>query len=145
MQALPFLAAAGSMVQGVAGFAAGNADAKRQKMQAAEDERATTAEIERMRDEQRAAIGVQLAAQVSNGIEGGSGTALDALRQSQINAALDVIEVRRQGAARAKALREGAKSSRLQGQLSLLSGVLGAGSSYIKTSSDWAQERKAGG
>jgi DNA-binding helix-hairpin-helix protein with protein kinase domain len=145
MQALPFvLTAAGSLVQGIGGMSAANANAKRATMQAREEEVSTAAEIRRMRDEQRAVIGEQLAAQVSNGLEGGTGTALDALRQSQIEAALDVMEMRRQGAMRAAGLRQEAKDSKRAGRFALLEGVLGAGSSVLKMRSDWAQERKLG-
>lgn len=141
MQALPFLGAAGSLVQGVGGMMASNANARRADEQAGEEERATAAEIRRMRDEQRAAIGAQLAAQVSNGLEGGTGTALDALRQSQINAAFDVMEMRRQGQFKARALRTQAGDMRREGRFALLQGVLGAGSSAFKAHNDWAQER----
>lgn len=145
MQALPFLAAGGSLVKGVGGFLAGNANAKRQEAQAEEESRATEGEIRRLKDEQRAEIGNQLAAQSANGIEGGSGTALTSLRQSMVNAALDVMELRRQGVLKARALRTAAKDSRREGKFALLEGVLGAGSSIYKQGNDWAQERRRDG
>jgi hypothetical protein len=143
-QALPFLAAAGSLVQGVGGLMAGNANAKRALMERDDELQSTAGEIRRMRDQQRAQIGEQLAAQVSGGFEGGTGTALDALRQSQIEAALDVMELRRQGNLRARALEMQAKDAKREGRFALVSGILGAGSSAIKARSDWAQERRAG-
>jgi hypothetical protein len=143
--AAPFIMAAGSIVQGVAGLSAGNANAKRLRMQRDEEGRATAGEIRRMKDEQRAVIGEQLAAQVSGGLEGGSGTALASLRQSQIEAALDVMELRRQGEFKMRALEQGAKDSKREGRFALLSGVLGAGSSFVKGSNDWALERRPGG
>ena len=145
MHALPFLAAAGSIVQGVGGMMAGNANAKRAEKQASEERNASAAERRRVMDEARSQIGEQLAAQVSNGLEGGTGTALDALRQSQVNAALDVMEIRRQGELRSRALRTQAADSRREGRFALLSGVLGAGSSALQQRNDWAQERRADG
>lgn len=145
MHALPFIAAAGSLVKGVGGFMAGNANARRQEAQAEEESRATEGEIRRLKDDQRAEIGAQLAAQSANGLEGGSGTALTALRQSQVNAALDVMELRRQGVLKARALRTAASDSRREGKFALLEGVLGAGSSFYKTQNDWAQERRRDG
>jgi hypothetical protein len=139
------LAVTGSLVQGVAGLKAGNRNAKRAREQRDEELRSTAGEIRRVKDEQRSQIGELLAAQVSNGLEGGTGTALDALRQSQIEAAMDVMEMRRQGSLRARALEQQAKDSKREGRLALVQGVLGAGSSALKMRSDWAQERRAGG
>lgn len=145
MQFAPFIAAAGSFAQGIGGLAAGNANAKRAELQAGEERRAAADEARRIKDDARSAIGEQLAAQVGNGLEGGSGTALDALRQSQIEAALDVMAVRREGAYRARALETQAKDSRREGRFALLSGALGAGSSFVKMQNDWAQERRGEG
>jgi hypothetical protein len=131
-QALPFIAAAGSLVQGVGGLMAGNANAKRALMERDDELQSTAGEIRRMRDQQRAQIGEQLAAQVSGGFEGGTGTALD------------VMELRRQGNLRARALEMQAKDAKREGRFALVSGILGAGSSAIKARSDWAQERRAG-
>ncbi len=145
MQAAPFLAIAGPLFQGVAGLSAGNANAARARQQASEERRATEAEIRATKDDVRRQIGEQLAAQVSNGLEGGTGSALDALRESQVEGALDVMELRRTGRLRARALETGADDAEREGEFGLLSGVLGAGSSYLKMRSDWAQERLAGG
>ncbi len=139
------LAAGGKLVGGLGGFLSANANAARDKEQAAEERYASAAEIRRMKDEQRELIGEQLAAQVSNGLEGGSGTALTSLRQSQVNAALDVMEARRSGELRARALEQRAKDSRREGKFSLLSGIFSAGSTIYKQRSDWAQERRRGG
>lgn len=145
MQAAGFLQVAGSLFQGIAGASAARKNARRAERQAAEERRASAAEIRRFKDQARAQIGEQLAAQVGNGLEGGSGTALDSLRQSQINAALDVMEIRRQGSTRARSLEDRADDLRDEAKFSLLSGVLGAGSSHLTTRADWAQERALGG
>lgn len=143
--ALPFIGAAGSIIQGVAGLKAGNRNARRLNEQAREEQRTSAAEIRTLKDEARSVIGEQLAAQVSGGFLGGTGTALDALRQSQIEAAMDVMELRRQGELRARALRTEARDAKRAGRFALLEGVLGAASGAMKSSSDWAQERRADG
>ncbi len=144
-QALPFLAVAGSLVQGVGGLMAGESRRDAAYAQAQEERRAAAADIRQVREEARSAIGEQLASQVGNGLEGGSGTALDALRQSQIEAALDVMELRRQGIGRSRALEREGDLARREGRFALLSGVLGAGSKYLGQQSDWAQARDGAG
>ncbi len=139
--ALPFLAAAGSVVQGIGGFMAGQANKKRAFAQAKEEVRASNEQETEIRKDFRRKIGAQLAAQFGNGMEGGSGTALAALRESQLEAALDVMTTRRMGASRAAALRSQGKAEERQGYFSLASGLLGAGSSVHSQQVDWAQAR----
>jgi hypothetical protein len=79
--------------------------------------------------------------QFSNGFEGGSGTALDALRESQVNAALDAMAVRRQGIGRSDALEAEGRQAQTEGRFALASGVLGAASPIGGMKSDWAQAR----
>lgn len=141
MQALPFIAAAGALAQGVGGLAAGNADKRAADMQAREEELAAAAQVRSVREDARSRIGELLAGQWSNGMEGGSGTALDALRESQVNAAFDAMELRRQGELKARALRAQGKARQSEGRFALLSGVLGAGSQYLGQRHDWAQAR----
>lgn len=139
------LAIAGPLISGVGRMSAANANARRLDAQAAEERRSGVEDRNRLREDVRAAIGTQLAAQVSNGLEGGSGTALDALRQSQIEGALDVLELRRQTEMRARSLNVQAKDQRREGRFALLEGVIGAAAAGYKAKSDWAQERRADG
>lgn len=139
------LAVAGPLIKGAAGFAAGKRNSKRLLQQRTEEQRTALEDRNRLRDEVRSAIGVQLAAQVSNGLEGGTGTALDALRQSQIEGALDVLEMRRQGDLRARSLEVAAKDARREGRMALLEGVIGAAKAGYGVINDWAQERRADG
>lgn len=139
------LAIAGPIIKGVSGKIAGDKNAKRLRAQEREEQVTAVADRNRVREEVRSAIGMQVAAQVANGLEGGSGTALDALRQSQIEGALDVLEMRRQGELRARALRTAAKDAKRAGNMALIEGIVGAGSSVIKGRSDWAQERRLDG
>lgn len=141
VQALPFIAAASALAQGVGGLMAGNADKRAADLQAREEELAAAAQVRGVREEARAKIGELLAGQWSNGMEGGSGSALDALRESQVNAALDAMEIRRQGELKARALKAQGKARRTEGRFALLSGMLGAGSQYLVMKHDWAQAR----
>lgn len=138
------LAVAGPLISGIGGKLAGDSNAKRLRLAARDEQLSGLEERNRLRDEVRSAIGEQLAAQVSNGLEGGSGTALDALRQSQIEGALDALELRRQSEMKARSLRTQARDAKRAGNFALLEGVIGAGSAIYKQKSDWAQERKAG-
>lgn len=138
--ALPMIAtAAGSLIQGVGGAMAGRSNKKAAFAAADEDERASVEEQTEIRKNARRTIGSQLAAQWSNGMEGGSGTALDGLRESMLEAALDVVTVRRLGVSKAKALRAQGKAAEREGYFALASGVLGAASSAHSMKTDWAQ------
>lgn len=133
------LTVAGPVIQGIGGLAAGN-QAKRAAYEAARDEEmATNADALRIRDEARRAIGDQLGAQWANGFTGDSGSALDAVRESQVNAALDAMERRRQGAARARSLREEGRAAKREGIFGLASGILSGVGSAIGQKADWAQ------
>lgn len=143
VQALPMvLAAAGPIVQGIGANAAGNHNRKVAYEQALEEERATNEEALLLRDEARRKIGEQLGAQWANGFTGDSGSALDAIRESQINAALDVMERRRQGAGRARSLREEGDQRRREGRFALASGILQGVGNAVSMGTDWAQARQ---
>jgi hypothetical protein len=126
--AAPFAAVAGSLVKGVGGLMAGNAKKKADFRQARDERLTALANENDVRDQARKTIGAQLAGQFSNGFEGGSGTALDALRESQVNAALDAMAVRRQGIGRSDALEAEGRQAQTEGRFALASGVLGAAS-----------------
>lgn len=147
MHALPFIAAGAKIFSGVAGLAAGNANSRALKEQAVEEDRASLAQREQLRVDARRKIGAQFAALGEGGLEGAGsgGTALDAVRESQIEAALDAIELRRQGNARSRALEYQAKQSRRQGRFALVEGLIGGGSDAFQISNDWAQDRRVGG
>lgn len=141
MQALPFIGAASGVLQGVGGLLAGNANARAAREQAREEERAAAGQVRRVREDTRRGIGEQLAALGGGGFEGASsgGTALDLLRQSQVEAALDVLELRRQGALKARSLRREASLASREGKFALLGGFLGGASDFVRQRNDWAQ------
>lgn len=128
-----------NVIGGVGSFLSSRHNSKVLKAQAREEESAGALQSLRIAEEARRAIGQQLAAQGSNGFLGGSGSALDALTESQVNAALDAMTVRREAGMKAKSLRGEAKSQRRQGAFALAQGLLGAGNAYAGMKDDWAQ------
>lgn len=132
------LAVGGAIVKGVSAYSASRANARGLDNQADEELRASVAQESDLRVSARAAIGEQMAAQGSNGFMGGTGSALDTLRESQINAALDVLRIRREGQVKASTLKAQAKEVRRQGVFSAASALIGGASSLIGMKSDWA-------
>lgn len=145
-QAIPFVlmaaSAAGPIIQGIGANKAGKQNQKIAYGQALEEERAGNEDILRIRGEARRKIGEQAAGQWANGFTGDSGSALDYIRESQINAALDVMERRRDMAGRAKALREEGDIRRSEGKYALASGILQGVTGALSVGNDWAQARQ---
>ncbi|MBT0667029.1 hypothetical protein HT136_01435 [Novosphingobium profundi] len=138
----PEMAISGRLIQGIGGLRAGNAANRQARAQAREVESAAAAQELRVRHQARKAMGEQVAQSFANGMQGGSGSALDALTESQINAELDAMTLRREAAAKASAIRTEGRNARSQGQWSLLEGVFGAGSALAGMRDDWAQARR---
>lgn len=132
---------AGKVVSGIAGYETGKYNRKVARTRAIEEERAGAAAVARIRDGARIAIGQQLAAQGSNGFQMGSGSALDALTESQINATLDALNARQEATARARGLRVQGDIAYAQGYNSMVQGLIGAASSAAQMNSDWASAR----
>lgn len=135
------LAIAGPVMQGVGGLLAGQSNKKRAFAQAKEEMRASGEEEREVRAAARKQIGEQLAAQFSNGMMGGSGSAIDAIRESQLNAALDARELRRRGLSKSDALKSQGRAAMREGYFALAGGMLGAATGAMKQGSDWAQAR----
>lgn len=143
MQALPMILMAGSQIAGgIGGLAAGNANNRALNMQADGEIRVGTAEEARIREAAAEAIGNQVAGQWANGMTGGSGSALDAVMESRINAALDALETRRRAQIRATELRAQGKQAKREGRMALLQGFFGAASSAYQAKVDWADARR---
>lgn len=132
--------AAGNLISGIGGYEAGRFNKRMSDTEAVEIERAGAIEEGRVRDAARMAIGEQVAAQGSNGFAQGTGSALDALTQSQVNATLDAMNVRQQAAQRARAARVSGRIALAQGNNALVAGMIGAGGNAV----DWASKRKNG-
>lgn len=132
---------AGNVLNGVASYEAGKSNRKVANMNAIDAEREGVEDEARIREQARMAIGEQVAAQASGGFQPGTGTALDALRQSQINATLDALAARRQAASRARAIRYSGAQAYAQGRNALTVGMIGAAASLAQSNSDWGAAR----
>lgn len=132
---------AGNIVKGVGAFAAGQANARALHAAAKEEGIAGAAQEAQIREVSRKAIGEQVAGQFSNGFQGGTGSALDALHESAVNAAIDAMRVRREASLRAENLRKQGHHAAVQSWFDLASGILQAGTSWAAMKSDWAAAR----
>jgi hypothetical protein len=132
------MSAAGSLFQGVAGWQAGKQNRAAMYAAATNAERVGAAQEARIRDSVRSAVGEQVAAQWGNGMEGGTGSAIDAVHESLVQGALDALNVRQEAANKASSLRTQGDMAAQEGENSLVSGLLGAGSKYLQAKSDWA-------
>lgn len=139
------LQAVGSIVQGVGAYEAGRQNKRSAYEAATQEEIQGVSEEARMRDAARLAIGAQLGGQFSNGFQGGTGSALDALQQSQINAALDALTIRRDATSRARSARAAGDQAMDQGKYALAASLIGAGASAMGQRSDWAAVRTGSG
>lgn len=131
--------AAGQLIGGMGGYEAGKYNQAVANTEAIEIERQGAADELRVRQAARAAMGAQVAAQGANGFAQGTGSALDALAESQVNAALDAMTVRRAAASEARSRRIAGSIARAQGENALTQGMLGAAASGI----DWASQSRA--
>jgi hypothetical protein len=108
--------AVGQVVQGIGAYQAGKFNRKVERVNAINEERDGAAEIARIRDAARLALGRQVGAQAESGFEIGSGTALQSLLESQIEAEMDRQNIRRRAAS-------SAANRRAQGELAYAAGV----------------------
>jgi hypothetical protein len=135
------LTLAAGAAKGIAGMNAGQQNKRALFGQAREELIAGNEQQLRIRDAARIAMGEQVAAQSSNGFFGGTGSAIDALRESQINAALDALTVRREAEAKARSLRAQGRQASQQGKFALVESIIGTGSQLLGQKSDWAAAR----
>lgn len=138
MQAAIPLMVAGSLVQGIGGYQAGRANRDTANVNAINAEREGAAEELRVRRNARLVMGRQSAAQAESGFMPGTGSSLDELEASAINAELDVMDVRRQARGRADAYRAQGRTAMAEGKMALVSGLFGAASAVARTG-DYAQ------
>ncbi|GGD73870.1 hypothetical protein [Croceicoccus mobilis] len=136
------LAVGGRVIQGIGAYQAGKANSKALMAERRDTMREGADRELQSRAEARSKIGEQVAASFANGFEGGSGTALNALKQSQINAAMDVLTIRRETQGRAAGLKAQAKQEKRRGKFALIEGILSAGSAAA--GADWGSPAKAG-
>lgn len=145
MQGLPIaLAAAGPIVQGIAGYQAGryNKQVAGFNAQAADAEGA--ARVQRIHDASRLQLGRQLGAQAESGFEIGTGTAIDSLIESATNAELEAMEARRQASSRAYAYRLQGRQAGMEGKNALISGLFSGAAAAVRAKADYAQAQGGG-
>jgi len=141
LQGGQILSGAGKAFEGFGALSAGNYNRDAYEEQAQDELRTSNAQALIVRDRARKAIGEQAAAQGSNGFQVGTGTALDALHESQVNAALDVLEVQRQGQARANAYRTRGAIEATKGRNALVGALLGGAKDIYAMNQDWASAK----
>ena len=130
--------AAGKIVGGVASYEAGKYNRAAARSEAISAEREGAAEEARIREAARFQMGAQQAAQAENGFQPGTGSALDALQESAINATMDALTARRQAQAKARSLRASGAVAYAAGKNGLVQGLMGAASTGV----DWASSRQ---
>lgn len=147
MQALPLIAiaatAGGKMFQGIAANKAGKFNEKVDEANAINALREGTAQVQRIRDASRIALGQQVGAQAESGFEVGTGTAIDSLVESQTNAELDAMDAMRQARSRYNASMLEGQQARREGKNALISGLFGAAASVVGGVSDYATAKKS--
>lgn len=133
--------AVGNLVGGVAGYESGKYNRKANYAAAIAEEQDGADQEAAVRARAAQIIGAQVASQGENGFQQGSGSALDALAQSQVNATLDALTVRRKAAASAKSLRQKGDVALAAGKNAMVQGMFGAAASGINARTDWANAR----
>jgi len=142
MSVLGAMQIAGNILQGVSAFRAGMANASSLHAGADAALRQGAAQEGDVRVQARRAIGAQAAAQWSNGFLGGTGSAIDALHESQVNAALDALRIRQAAQDQANSMNYQARRSKEQAWFGLAAGLLGASSAGAQQVTDWANARR---
>lgn len=125
------LKAAGALQAGRAGYKSGMYNAAVSERNAQTTAADTAAEEMRIRREARLIAGEAIAGQGMSGLQLGTGSALEVLRESAINAELDVLTTRRKGASAAAAMRQDAVMSRMGAKQARTAGFIGAASALI--------------
>ncbi len=134
--------AAAEWRKGVAGFEQSTYNARVAKQNARIAEADGAAEQAAIRREARAAMGSAIAQQGASGIQLGTGSALDVLNESALNAELNAMAARRVATIRGQGLRAEAKMHRRSATQALIGGAIGAGSEIY---SGIDAERRASG
>lgn len=116
----------GQLLSGVASMESGKFNRKVAKTNAVNALRDGEMEAARIRDRARLAMGEQIGRQAASGFEVGTGSSLDALRESAVEAELDQMLVRRRAAMAAQAHRTQGKIAYAQGYNAMVAGHFGA-------------------
>lgn len=131
------LKVAGGLVKGIGTIAAGNQQQRALVEQGRQENIAGNLQATRIREQARRALGEQVGGQFANGFQGGSGSALDDLAESQVNASLDALQARRQAATKAASLYAQGNLARKSAGWDAAAGLVGTGSDLYGMSRQW--------
>ena len=115
------------LLQGVAGARSANYNASVADNAAIGVAQDTVGAEARVRSDARAAAGEAIAAQGASGLQLGTGSMLDVLRDNDTNAALDELNIRARGRNAINADKTQAAMYRAQGRNAFAAGLLGTG------------------
>lgn len=139
VQAIPAaIAVAGSVVKGLGANAAHKAAARAADENARGELNDGVAREAEVRDEARLAMGRLVAAQGESGFTVGTGSARDALLESQINATIDALRVRREAGSAARGWRTKADQERRAGTSALIGAGFDVANTLTGMKGDWA-------
>lgn len=103
---------------------------------------ATGMEEANLRRQQRQDIAAQIAEAGSRGIDVGSGSIVDVIRQNASNAEMDALTLRYRGEIEQAGLKAQAKMKRYEGKQALYSGLAGAGSKLLSANYEDARKNR---
>lgn len=125
------LQAGGSLVRGIAGFQSGKANARAARAEANAALRTGVARDDEIRLQARRTAGEAIAAMGAGGGQLGSGSALDVIRDIELESGLDQLRVRTEAQNTYNARNFQARLYRRQGAWNLLGGVMSAGDAFV--------------
>lgn len=121
----------GQAAAGYGDMQSANYNAKVLNTQAAQVANNTGMEEANLRRQQRQDIAAQIAEAGGRGIDVGSGSIVDVIRQNASNAEMDALTLRYRGEIEQAGLKSQAKMKRYEGKQALYSGLAGAGSKLL--------------
>jgi len=130
--------AVGQIAEGTAYLRQGRFNGRIADRNALNAERDASAEVAQVREQVRQTMGQQLVAQGGSGFEVGTGTAFDALTESQVNGMVDAMALRRRGSSAADAYRQQGQLARMQGRTAATAKYFGAAAELGKTAANYA-------
>lgn len=123
--------AVGQIFQGTAYLEQGKFSQRIAERNALMTERDGSVQEGEARDASRKGVGAQLVAQGGSGFEMGTGTALDALLESQTNGIMDALTIRRAAASKAASTRFGGTLQKMEADGRAMGEFFGAASTVV--------------
>lgn len=120
------------ILQGMSAMNAANFNAKAAGQQADAAVQQGVADSARVRDAARYAAGEAVAAQAENGVQIGTGSALDLLRENKLNAELDMMTVRTKAGNTARSWRDRQALAKAEARDALTGALLSTAEQGVK-------------